>query len=80
MRVVTVSFKENIAIDHAPKNIGVVEDVQELKTNTFKIFAADQSQIREKIYDLSKSEKLTLLEMRSDELKLEDVFQRLTRK
>lgn len=76
--IIIVEFKEEVnpALLH---KLDKVEEVETLNPKTFKIIASNESKIREKIYDFSKENKLTLIELRSEEMKLEDIFQKLTK-
>lgn len=74
--IIKVEFKETV--DKALlKNLAGVENVQ-LDGNSFKIFPKAGSDIRSVIYDFAKNNQFTLLEMKADEISLEEVFHKLT--
>lgn len=76
--IIYVEFKEDVDPKDI-KNIKGIESVEKINSHNFKIISDSDSKIREMIYDFSKDNKLTLIELRSEELKLEDVFQKLTK-
>jgi ABC-2 type transport system ATP-binding protein len=76
--IIFVEFKEDVN-PALLRNLKNVETIETINPNTFKIIASSESKIREKIYDFSMQNKLTLIELRSEEIKLEDVFQKLTK-
>lgn len=74
--VIKVEFKEKV--DKALlKNLKGVENVQ-IDGNIFKIYPKSGSDIRSVIYDFAKNNQFTLLEMKADEISLEEVFHKLT--
>ena len=74
--VIKVEFKEKV--DKAMlKNLSGVENVQ-IDGNIFKIYPKPGSDIRSVIYDFAKNNQFTLLEMKADEISLEEVFHKLT--
>ena len=75
--IIYVEFKEKADIELI-KGIEGVDSVEAERDNFFKITASSEANVREHIYDFSKENKLTLLELKAQELKLEDVFQKLT--
>lgn len=75
--IIYVEFKENADIQKLQAIEGVVS-VEAERENFFKITASSEANIREHIYDFSKENKLTLIELKAEEMKLEDVFQKLT--
>lgn len=77
--IIYVEFKEAADIEKLKKIKGV-DSVEAERENFFKITASAEANIREQIYDFSKENKLTLIELKAEELKLEDVFQKLTLK
>jgi ABC-2 type transport system ATP-binding protein len=76
--LITVQFKENADLNLL-KSMKDIEKVEAINANTFKITAPNDTHIREKLYDFSKANNLTLIELRSEEIKLEDIFQKLTK-
>ncbi len=75
--IIYVEFKEMADIQLI-KDIKGVDSVEAERDNFFKITASSEANVREHIYDFSRKNKLTLLELKAQELKLEDVFQKLT--
>jgi len=75
--IILVEFKEAADINKIKKIEGV-DLVEVERDHVFKITASAEANIREHIYDFSKENKLTLIELKAQELKLEDVFQKLT--
>jgi len=76
--IIEVEFKEETDVEIL-RTISGVTDVQRVSGTVFKITAITGAEIRENIYDFSKENKLTLLELKAQEIKLEDVFQKLTK-
>ena len=76
--IIEVEFKEETDVEIL-RTISGVTDVQRVSGTIFKITATTGAEIRENIYDFSKENKLTLLELKAQEIKLEDVFQKLTK-
>jgi ABC-2 type transport system ATP-binding protein len=77
--MITVQFKEEVD-PKALQQLEGVEEVETISSSSFKIRAGSDNSIRETIYEFSKTQQLTLMEMHSDEIKLEDIFQKLTQK
>ena len=75
--IIEVKFKESANLKLL-KNISGVAEIDVINDHTFKITARTNANIREKIYAFSKENQLTLIELKAQELKLEDVFQKLT--
>ncbi len=76
--IIEVEFKEDVEIEKI-KGIEGVSDVVTGEGRTFKITASTDFDIRERIYEFSGKNKLTLLELKAMEIKLEDIFQKLTK-
>jgi len=72
--IIEVEFKEETDVEIL-RTISGVTDVQRVSGTVFKITATTGAEIRENIYDFSKESKLTLLELKAQEIKLEDVFE-----
>ena len=74
--VITVEFKEAVDVEKIQSIKGVASVKRQDKL--FKITAESGSGIREAIYAFSTRNQLTLIELKAEELKLEDIFHRLT--
>lgn len=77
--IISVEFKEKTSTSLL-KNIPGVEQVVLDDNGVYKISVNSKTDIRPLIYDLAKSNNLTLIGLQSEEIKLEHIFQELTQK
>ncbi|TND09242.1 MAG: antibiotic transport system ATP-binding protein [Bacteroidetes bacterium] len=77
--IIVVEFDKTTSID-ALKQIGGVLEAVETKTNTYQIVSETSPDIRPALFRFAVDNKLSILEMQREELKLEDVFKKLTKK
>ncbi len=74
---VEVMIKENPSVEQL-KSIEGIDEVKEISKSTFKISTGKSVDIREVVFEHAKESDLTILEMKSSEYSLEDVFKKLT--
>ena len=77
--IISVEFKEKTSTSLL-KNIPGVEQVVLDDNGVYKISVNSKTDIRPLIYDLAKSNNLTLIGLQSEEIKLEHIFQEFTQK
>lgn len=75
--VVNVCFEENVDEDKLKKIQGV-NSVAKINDKEYSLGQQKGKDIRAKLYNFAKEENLTLLELKTEELSLEQVFQKLT--
>lgn len=76
--LIRVEFKEKVSLSILA-NLKGVESVEHDGAMGFKIIPKQGVDIRASIYDLAKENQFTLLEMKSEEISLEEVFHKLTK-
>lgn len=75
--VVTVEFSQNVT----EKQLGSLPHVRRVENagkNRWKLYSDDKHDIREEVSRFAATNKLTLLEIRKEEISIEDVFRKLT--
>jgi ABC-2 type transport system ATP-binding protein len=75
--IIDVEFKEIVDIKLIRALKGA-DQVSQISPTRFKISVTTQQDIRPLIYDFAKSQKLTLIGLQTEEVKLEHIFQYLT--
>ena len=75
--IIKVEFKEKVGLNEL-KSLQGVENASVESDGTFKIYPKAGCDIRSEIYDFAKSQQFTLLEMKAEEISLEEVFHKLT--
>jgi len=73
-----VEFKENVPKEKL-RHIAHVSRVEKIAGNSWLIEAADKTDIREHIFKFAVANKYNVLSLSQNELKIEDVFRRLTK-
>ncbi|MCX6230018.1 MAG: gliding motility-associated ABC transporter ATP-binding subunit GldA [Bacteroidetes bacterium] len=76
--IVTVEFDKDVKVDLL-KAIEGVTKVTKVKENTWEIECASQKDLRQDIFNFAVGHQLTVLTIHKEELKLEKVFQQLTK-
>lgn len=79
MQIITVEFDRETS-RNALKNIPGIRDARQLEGQVWQLHAAAERDVRGDIFQFAVQNKLTVLEMRKEEQKLEDVFKKLTGK
>lgn len=74
--IISVEFQEDVSL----KTLKEIEGVNEVSRNgkVIKIKPQKEIDIRAAIYDFARDNSLTLLELKSEEMNLEDIFRQLT--
>lgn len=65
---------------HALKRLNGVEDIHQVKPNSWQIITSPNLDIRPELFRFAVEQKLTVLEMQREERRIEDVFKELTKK
>ena len=78
-QLITVEFDKTVSIERL-KGISGVEDAVLIDTNTWKIVAPIDSDVRKELFNFAVKNNIGVLTLNKEEQKLEDVFKALTKK
>jgi ABC-2 type transport system ATP-binding protein len=77
-KVLLVEFNETTTSSQLKKVDGV-QKAENISGNRWKLFSAGQKDVREALFQFAVEQKLTILEVKQEEQKLEEIFQELTK-
>ncbi|MGZ3932947.1 MAG: ATP-binding cassette domain-containing protein, partial [Bacteroidia bacterium] len=77
-QIITVEFDGEVTITHL-KTISGVKDIKQLEGKTWQLTADADNDIRKEIFDFAVKNKLSVLTLNKEELRLEDIFKQLTK-